>query len=61
MLKWSYRKYLPKGGRMLCAFGGRFERYTHLTDRIKPYGVFALKEEDVLDYTKISMLMSLLV
>jgi len=30
MLKWFYRKYLPKGGRMLCAFGGRFERYTQL-------------------------------
>jgi len=40
MLKWLYRKYLPKGGRMLCAFGGRFERYTHIGYLVK--GVFSL-------------------
>jgi len=29
MLKWLHRKYLSTGGRMLSAFGGRFERHGH--------------------------------
>lgn len=32
MLKCSHRKYLSTGGRMLSAFGGRFERHAQANE-----------------------------